>query len=260
MRAVAAVFLREASDLARGRARALAILAMPAIWLALLGDALGGALGRIPALARSLGGAPDYLSYFAPSVLVLGALAASARRGLSLVEDRELGLYERLRAAPIPRLAPLAGKLLAAAADCAARGLSLTAAAALLGLRCATGPLGVAASIAAATALGLGASALLLSLAKRSRTGASYAAAAGLLGTPLLLASTALLPAALLPPWLAVVAERNPLSLALASIRTIAFVGWSGPALLPGLAAIAIFAIAAFGLAAADFASRGEGD
>lgn len=118
---------------------------VPVMLLLLFTYVFGGAL------SRSTG---DYLQFVLPGVIVMSAMLGTLSTGMGLNVDVMKGWFDRLRAMPIARSAPLAGRILA---DCVKQAYAmalLLAIGALLGFRVTTGVLGVLAAFGLLLAFG----------------------------------------------------------------------------------------------------------
>ncbi len=85
-------------------------LVMPLFILVATAGAFRG-IGALPAFAGS-----SYLAFTLPMAATMGAGFAGVNSGMTLARDLEGGFFDRLQASPAPRVALLAGPLLAAVA------------------------------------------------------------------------------------------------------------------------------------------------
>lgn len=76
----------------------------PILFLVLFLFVFGGAIA---------GSADDYLSFLLPGVIVMNLMFVTVYVGHGLNTDLTKGVFDRLRALPIPRWAPLAGRIIA---------------------------------------------------------------------------------------------------------------------------------------------------
>lgn len=184
-------------------------LLQPALFVMLFRYAFGGAITTDGA----------YVDYLMPGIFVQTVTWGAVTTGVGLAEDRHTGLAERLRALPMARLAPLAGRTVADLV----RNAAVVGVLVLMGLAVGFSP--TASSGDALVALGL-----LLAWA----FAASWAAAlVGLLAgspettqavmTPLLFpitfASSAFVPTDTMPSWLAAFAEHQPFTVVVDTVR-----------------------------------------
>jgi ABC transporter DrrB family efflux protein len=96
----------------------------------------------------AVAGSPhDYLTFALPGIIVQNSLFTTLNTGMGLNTDLTKGVFSRLRALPISRAAPLAGRIIAdLAKQVWAIGL-LLAAGSIIGFRIETGPLQALAAI-----------------------------------------------------------------------------------------------------------------
>jgi ABC transporter DrrB family efflux protein len=106
----------------------------PVMFLLLFTYVFGGAIGGSP---------HDYLMFALPGIIVQNALFTTLNTGVGLSTDLEKGFFDRLRSLPIPRFAPLAGRIAADVTKQAWSVALLLAVGTALGFRIGTGPLGV---------------------------------------------------------------------------------------------------------------------
>jgi ABC transporter DrrB family efflux protein len=106
----------------------------PVMFVLLFTYVFGGAIGGSP---------HDYLMFALPGIIVQNALFTTLNTGVGLSTDLEKGFFDRLRSLPIPRFAPLAGRILADVAKQAWSIALLLVVGMALGFRVGTGPLGV---------------------------------------------------------------------------------------------------------------------
>ena len=122
-------------------------------------------------------------------------------------------------------------------------------AAALLGVRLATGLPGLLAVLAIAGLFGIGVTALSMALAFALRGHSQFFAIIGFVSLPSVFVSNALVPLSQMPPWLASLAALNPMTYAIGAVRLLVLDGFFwGPTLSTG-AVLAGFDAAALAVA-----------
>jgi ABC-2 type transport system permease protein len=222
----------------RQRSRIVGALATPIVFWAVLGSGLD----------RSFQGADGagYLAYFLPGSLALVALFTAVFSTISVIEDRQEGFLQGVLAAPVPRVAIVAGKMLGGVTlslvNCA--GLLLVAAVAgqptsLAGTLAALGVLAV-------LAFGLTGLGLLIAWPMHSTQG--FHAVMNLVLVPLWMLSGALFPASGAAGWVQAMMAANPLSYGVDAVRG-ALAGGPPAAIGADLAVLAAFAAAVAALA-----------
>lgn len=196
---------------------------------------LNGVFGALTQLRGFEVGA--YESFIVPVSMLQGAGFTGAAAGVNMARDIEQGWLDRLLASPAPRWVLLAGTVLAASARALIPATFVLAIALPLGANwpgidgLAVSYLMVAAMAAVAACWGS-----MLALRFKSQS-ASPLMQAGMMSVILL--TTAYAPLALLQPWLADVADVNPVTEVIEAARQ-GFVGgvsWAGT--WPGLVALA---------------------
>ena len=213
-------------------------LIQPVIWLLLFG-ALFKSVTQIPGFATSA----SYLDYLVPGVLVMTALFSCGWSGMSIVEDLDRSIIDRLLTTPIHRTAIIAGlnayELVAFAIQAAIiGGLAL-----LLGARFEGGVLGYAALTLCAMLVGATVAAFSDALALVLRTRESVIGINTLLTLPLTFLSAAFMPLALVPDWIATIARFNPVNWAVEAGREALAASPDWSFIAPRIAGLAILAI-----------------
>ena len=190
------------------------------------------------------GGAPgSYLDYLAPGQVAFTVFFATAWAGGNLLVDWRNGYLDKLRASPIDRYAILAGELVLLFVVSAAMAAAILALAVLLGAHIATGIAGFVGIVVLGGAFGIGwaGTSMVPALLTRNEQATSTLA---MLFMPIAFMSTAFVPAALMPDWLKVVNDWNPISYVIEAMRSLMTVGIEGDVLGRAVVAIAILAIA----------------
>lgn len=173
--------------------------------------------------ARGLRGFPDvgaYLSFVVPGTIIQGALLMGLTAGIALAADIEFGFFDRLIAAPVPRVALVLGRLVGVFALAALQCAVFLLVALLFGARYPGGPIGVLGVLVLApiTAVGIGGLAAAIAL----RTGSmSLMQSIFPFVFVLLFTSPAFFPRNLLSPTLHDIAEFNPLTYIVEAVRAL---------------------------------------
>ncbi len=209
-------------------------LATSAFYLALFGNSFnptnliptssGGA--QIPAaalqqikstiLSTTFGGAATYITYLTAGVICLILVFNMAFGGIDLVLDRQLGYFNTLLTAPIPRAAIYFSGVLQNLAKAMLLAL-ITFIIALaipngLELPKTFGPLQFLGAFTAFALLGLGLSCVFTSLALAARSIDSLIAVVNFINLPLIFMSSSLFPSGSFPGWLKGISDVNPIS------------------------------------------------
>lgn len=249
--AATSLWRRELVRFRRDLARVASAAATPLVVWLLLGAGFSGSF-RLPGDAA---GAVSYLEYFYPGMLVLVLLFAAVFSSITLIEDRREGFLQGVLAAPVSRLALVAGKVGGGAT------IAWLQAAVLLVLAPGDPGPSFTAHLAAAGVLALLAvqmAAVGFTCAWRTSSVQGFHAVMNLLLIPLWLLSGAFFPLSSAPSWLAAAMRVNPLTYGVAAVAG-ALHGAApsaGPAaaglppLAPSLAVTGVVTAAAVALAA----------
>ena len=117
----------------RSRARILATLAQPLLFLVSFGFGFG------PVFAQA--GRGNYLQYLAPGVIGMGVLFSAVFSGIELIWDRQFGFIKETLVAPVPRYQVMLGRTLGGANVAMLQGLAVALMCTVAGFR-AGDPLG----------------------------------------------------------------------------------------------------------------------
>jgi ABC-2 type transport system permease protein len=242
---------------------AFGMLLQPILWVALFGvgmEALLGAGGAGLLPEPASGGhmfSAGYIGFMLPGIITLSALAGAVAGGATLLDERLRGTVKEYLVAPIPRYSIL----LANALSTVTRGLFQALVIVLVGLafgaRLSANPAawGLALLLAGLYTLGIAGLALAVAALVGSTLGYHGLIA---LDLPLLFASNAFYPLAVLPPWMGWIARVNPTTYVIDSLRRLMY-GVSYAGQMPGwLSALVLVGFAALGMALATLAFRAE--
>jgi ABC-2 type transport system permease protein len=255
-------------------------LVQPVIWMGLFGKALNlTGLLRIPeellnqlppnitsqiaavfntVLSKLFGSAEvDYFTYMSVGMVSIVILFTSMSSGMGIAWDRRLGFLNKLLAAPIWRGSIIISRVLAGVFRSVVQATMLLLVAIALGARYnPLLPLGPLAAFLALFTLSLGLASLFIALGVRLKSWESQMAVMNLLNLPLMFASNALYPLDMMPAWLRAVAQANPISYAVDTVRQTLVLGTAANSstILINLGAVTIFALAltAVGIALAE--------
>ncbi len=187
--------------------------------------------------------ASSYLDYLAPGQVAFTVFFAVAWSGGNLLVDWRNGFLDKLRVAPIGRFSILAGELVPLFLECVVMAAAILLLAILLGARVATGPAGFVAIAVLGGAFGVAwaGTSMLPALLTRNEQATGMLA---MLFMPIAFMSTAFVPAALMPEWLRIVNDWNPISHVIEAMRSLMTVGFEGDVLARAVLAIAVLGLA----------------
>jgi ABC-2 type transport system permease protein len=214
----------------------------PLLFTAMFAYIFGGAISRVPGSA----GVKEYLPLLIPGIVAQTVLTTCMSTGVQLREDMEKGVFDRFKALPIARIAPLAGPMMADLVRyLIAAGLTFVMGV-IIGYRPGGGVLGVLGAIVLAIFTGWAVAWVFTFIGTIARNARSVQGISMLILFPLTFLSNAFVPVRTLPSALADFVKVNPVSHLVSASRDLANhgvisgeVGWT---LLAGLVVIVIFA------------------
>jgi ABC-2 type transport system permease protein len=205
--------LRRLRALARQPGVLVLTLVQPVIWLLLFGS-LFRKVAELPGF-----GAPSYMDYVAPGVVVMSAVSSSMWSGMGVIDEIERGTLNRFLVTPVRRSAILNAGVVEQAVSTTFQSLVIVLLARLAGARYPGGAVGIAVLVVASVPLGAVFSALSNTMGLLVRERASIIGMSVFLLLPLTFLSTAFMARSLMPGWIQAVASANPLNWSLDSAR-----------------------------------------
>lgn len=191
-------------------------LVQPAIWLLLFGSLFKKTV-EIPGYH---GG--SYIQFLAPGVVVMTALFSAGWNGMAFVQEIERGVTDRLLVSPVSRSALIAGRVGQSVVSIIIQTLVIVALALALGASFTGGVIGVVVLILLACLLGTCVAALSNGLALLARQEETLIGMVTFVTLPLTFLSAALIQKSLMPSWMRVVADVNPVNWAIEAGRSAA--------------------------------------
>lgn len=167
----------------------------------------------------------SYLAYLAPGQVAFTAFMAVAWSGYGLLVEYRNGYLDKLRASPIGRWSILAGEMVPLFFQAAAMSGILLIVSVLLGARIETGVPGFLLILGLAGIFGIslaGASFIPALLTKSEQATSTFS----LLLFPIMFISTAFVPEPLMPRWMQIVNEWNPITYLIEAIRSLMVTGY----------------------------------
>lgn len=227
-------------------------LFQPILWLVLftqIFNSLGGSIA---------GASVSYLDFFAPGVVVMTVLFGSAFAGMGTLMDIDAGILPKMLATPVNRVSIITGRVIATVITGIVQALLVFAVAAIMGVHVATGVPGVLIILVLVALLGTGFAAFSNGLALLLRRHETLMAVTNLLTMPLMFMSTMMMPAQLLPRWLDVVRQFNPVDYAIVGVRNLVLTGYEWNDLWKSLLVLGAFAVIMVMFATLMFRTRAE--
>jgi ABC-2 type transport system permease protein len=235
--------IRSLTTLMRTPEALLPPVAISIFFLVIYQSTLGKAADFIPGIGGS------YLGFILPLSIVSGSLSGSGIAAQNLVRDIERGYFDKLLLTPVRRSALLLAPILAGAVILGIQSTIVVSAGLLLGLKPATGFLGLLVVIGLGVLLGLGFAGFTVSAALGSGSAAATQGASFLF-FPLTFLAPTFVPMSLLSGWLEVAAKVNPITYVLQAMRALLNTGWDGQAIATSILACLILAVIMYALAA----------
>ncbi|WP_433429754.1 ABC transporter permease [Nonomuraea sp. CA-141351] len=217
----------------RERLNLLFSVLQPAAWLVFFSGALGGAVD--PRVV----GTGDYIAFSVPGIIAFTVMGNGVTAAMPLLFDKESGYLDKLLSMPIRRSSLIVSRFVFQVGMNSAQVVVILLVALALGVRPASGLLGVLAILVATALLTLALTAAAMALACAVPSHGTFFAITGFASLPLLFMSNAFVPLPAMPGWMEVVARANPLTYAIEAMRLLVLRGWGGgvPLSLGALAA-----------------------
>ncbi len=208
---IRAIFAIVVLDLKRfwvDRARLVAGLVQPLLYLFVLGAGIG---------ASSRMGGGDYRRFIFPGTMGLSLLFSATFAAITIVFDRQIGFFKAVLVAPVPRSAIAIGKIVAGALQSLAQGLILLPFAPLAGV-----PLNLAEGVEMVGAMVLAAltfSTIGVAFACRFTSTTVFPIVSNAVLLPMFFLSGGLYPLKAAPGWMQVAAHLDPVAYAIDLMR-----------------------------------------
>lgn len=191
----------------------LVSVVQPVIWVLLFGQVFH-TLGSLPQF-----GGGGYIAYLVPGVLMMTVLYSGAWAGTGYLEDMKSGVMDQLLTAPLARSAIIVGQLLQQLTINLVQSALVLVIGLLGGAAYPGGALGIVLTLVASTLLATAFCNLSTAVALLTRNQVALIGIAQLVVLPATFLSTTMMPAALMPDWIANVAAWNPLTWAVEVAR-----------------------------------------
>ncbi len=202
----------------RAKSRIITSLAMPILWLALLGTALGSMMENSPYLPPGM----NYVQYIAPGIIGMAILFTSIFSGISIIFDREFGFLKEILVAPVSRIAIVLGKAFGGTTTAMIQGMIMFVFAIGLGVSF-NSELGAVGgffiSVLFMFLIGLSFVSLGIAIASKIESMEGFQAIMSFLIMPMFFLSGALYPIEVLPDWLRTLTYIDPLTYGVDGLR-----------------------------------------
>ncbi len=194
--------------------------AQPALWMLVFGEVFS----RVRAIPT---GNLSYLDFMAPGILAQSVLFVAIFYGIAIIWERDLGIVHKFLVSPTPRAALVLGKAVSAGVRAVSQAVIIYLLALLLGVKLSWDPislLGILLAVILGAALF---STFSLIIACIVKTRERFMGIGQIMTMPLFFASNAIYPISIMPPWLKVIANINPLTYEVDVLRGLMLVGGS---------------------------------
>jgi len=241
-----AIFEKELRTMVHSPGDRIARLIRPMFWLLLFGSVVK--LGNI-------GGNINYQQFMLPGILINAIVVTAVSHGITMKWEYDVGILSRLLVAPVARTAIVLGKALSCVVKALIEGTIFLVLAWLLQIRFYPNISGVLVSAGILGIFVIGTSSFGMTLALAIKSREAYTGIVGLIATPALFASNSLYSFDQMPMWLQIVAQVNPVTYAVDSVRRLLIYQTFDPIpLLLDTAILAIFSVCMLTLAAVVYA------
>jgi ABC-2 type transport system permease protein len=186
----------------------------PILWLGIFGEALSKAKA-IPTNGVT------YLQFITPGILTQSVVFIAIFYGLSIIWERDMGVLQKFLVSPTPRLALVWGKMVSAGVRGITQIIIIFLFSFLLNIKLNFSVISVVGTVLLVV---LGASfftGLSMIIASLVKTRERFMGIGQVITLPLFFASNAIYPIAIMPPWLQIVANINPLSYMVDGLRAL---------------------------------------
>jgi ABC-2 type transport system permease protein len=190
------------------------MLIQPVIWLFLFGS-LFRKVVELPGF-----GAPSYLDYLVPGVVVMSALSASMWSGMTVLEEIDRGIMDRFLVLPLHRSAIINASAVLQSLIIALQSVIIVLLGLAGGAHYAGGVGGVLILVAVSVLVAILFSAFSNTVGMLARQRETIIGINSFLLLPLTFLSTAFMPKELMPHWMQIVASCNPVNWALEAARS----------------------------------------
>lgn len=190
----------------------------PLLWLGIFGEALSK-VRAIPTPGLT------YLQFIVPGILTQSVVFIAIFYGLYVIMDRDTGILQKLLVTPTPRLALVWGKMISAGIRGLSQAIIVFLFAIILGIKLHM-TIGSFAGVIVIVMLGAGFfTGLSMIIAAIVKTRERFMGIGQVITLPLFFASNAIYPISIMPNWLQVVANVNPLSYMVDGLRALMLSG-----------------------------------
>ncbi|MGH2619974.1 MAG: ABC transporter permease [Anaerolineales bacterium] len=212
--AIYTIWYRDVIRFSRNRARILASLGQPLLFLFVFGAGLS------PAMGAMAGGNLKFEQFMFPGILAMAVLFTAIFAAVSIVWDREFGFLKEVMVAPVSRVAVALGKLAGGSTVAMFQGSLVLLFAPLLGIKLALDQALILIGLMLLLALVMSALGILVAARQRSMEG--FQVIMNFIMLPMFFLSGAFFPLNGVPIWMEVLARVNPVTYGVDPLRQVA--------------------------------------
>jgi ABC-2 type transport system permease protein len=200
----------------------------------------------------------DYIQHFSPAVVVMTVMFGSVWSGMGLLMDIEMGVLSKMLATPVTRISIILARVVGSMVMLIIQALIIFGIALALGLSIATGVPGVIYTLFLITLLGFGFAGLSCGLALLFRRQETLIATLNFVSLPVMFLTSSFVPSYLLPDWLDIVRQINPVEYAILGVRGVVNDGWIWSDQWKSIVALGLWMIVGIAFGTLMFRRRGE--
>ena len=214
----AAIVEVELIKLVRDPTEIISRAVQPVLWLVVFGQVLAQARGIHT-------GQLNYLDFITPGILAQSVLFSAIFYGIAIIWERDLGVVHKLLVSPALRISLVFGKAFAAGFRGMLQAIVIYIVALVLHVSIRLDPLAIIAVLASVMLGSAIFSTFSLIIACIVKTRERFMGIGQLLTMPMFFASNAIYPLDLMPNWLRVIAQINPLTYLIDALRGLMITG-----------------------------------
>ena len=214
LKGIYTIWYRDVIRFSRNRARIVASLGQPLLFLFVFGAGLS------PAMGAMAGGNLKFEQFMFPGILAMAVLFTAIFAAVSIVWDREFGFLKEVMVAPVSRVAVALGKLAGGSTVAMFQGSLVLLFAPLLGIKLTLDQALILIGLMLLLALVMSALGILVAARQRSMEG--FQVIMNFIMLPMFFLSGAFFPLNGVPIWMEVLARVNPVTYGVDPLRQVA--------------------------------------
>jgi len=209
------IFWREMKRYKKSRGGFIIRLIQPAVWIIVMGNIFSGT----QPLIESVGFDGEYIEFMTPGIIILTAIFTSIFGGVNTLWDRRYGFMNSALTSPLSRAARERGKRREREGGAGREGRRRGGRGLAVGVSL-PNLLLIAPIMAIVILFSIGFSGISVMFAAAAKSQETFWGTVNFLGLPMFMISPALFPLALMPDWLATIAQFNPVTYAVILVRS----------------------------------------